>query len=885
MAKKTPVYIVSQTHWDREWYLTFEQFRFHLVGVIDRLLELLAKDGRYRCFMLDGQTCVLEDYLEIRPEKEEDLRLRVRQGRLVIGPWYVMPDEFLVSGESLIRNFLRGRRVARPFGPVSTAGYIPDPFGHIAQMPQILRGFGIDNLFFMRGMPAAGGIGTEFRWQAPDQKSEVYTVWLKNGYGNASLLGYSQLWGVDPNEKFETPRALERIEKELRDLSSWNRCGALLLNNGVDHVDAQPELPRVLAAARKHFPGYEFRHAALEDYAREVRRAHRRLKVVRGELRSARYHQILSGVLSSRMYLKQHNRNCELLLERWAEPMTALARHLGGPDHSASLWQAWKHLLQNHPHDSICGCSIDAVHREMVSRFEKAEQLAATIIETNLKTITSRIDTRRPGAAQALLVWSTLPGHRHGPVEGQLVLPESSGWTFRLVAADGAEVPAQVSRGGTTNIVSFGRPHQTVQTVNLTLERPAAGIGYETLWMVPAPKRREPADTWAARATRKGIETDHYKIAFRPNGTFDLYDKQTRRRYHRQLLFEDTEDIGDGYDYSPAKRGRTLTTERVKARIRILERGPLFVAYEITLPWRLPVGMDKTWTRRRKATRPFPLRTRMRVYRRERRIEFCTEIDNQVKDHRLRVHFEGPWDAKRSEADGHFGIIPHPIDVRTTRQHAQPEPATFHQRFFSSLSDGKAGIAVLNRRLPEYEVLKEKGGGKVLAITLLRAVQYLSNGHLLTRPGNAGPEIETPESQCPGSHRFEYALLPFEGRDVARVVTPEAESYANPVRFTLEPLHDGPLPSEKRFVQLDSDSIVWSAWKPAEEGPGSILRFYNPSRPERRARLEVADPLRVAERCDLKEEPVSRHRRKKSAASRRVTLRFGGYEVVSCKVL
>lgn len=885
MAKKTPVYIVSQTHWDREWYFTFEQFRFRLVGMIDRLLELLAKDKRYRCFMLDGQTCVLEDYLEIRPEKEEELRRRVRQGRLVIGPWYVMPDEFLVSGESLIRNFLRGRRVGRPFGGVSTAGYIPDPFGHIAQMPQILRGFGMDSMFFMRGMPAAKGIGTEFRWQAPDRKSEVYAVWQKNGYGNASLLGYSHLWGIDPGEPFKLPLAMERIEKEIQDLSAWNRCGALLLNNGVDHVDAQPELPRVLAAARKHFPGYAFHHATLEDYAREVRRARRRLKVVRGELRSARYYAILCGVLSSRMYLKQYNRHCEFLLERWAEPTTALARHLGGPDHSASVRQAWKYLLQNHPHDSICGCSIDAVHREMMTRFEKAAQLAETIIEANQKAIASHIDTRHAEATQALVVWNSLPGRRHGPLDGQLVLPEGAGSQFRILAADGTEVPTQVAPVGTTNIAPFGRPHQTVRQVNLTLERPAVGIGYETLWLAPARKKRPSTDAWAARANRKGIETDHYKITFHPNGTFDLYDKQTRRRYPRQLLFEDTEDIGDGYDYSPARQGRTLTTERVKARIRIVERGPLFVTYEVTLPWRLPVGMDKTWTRRRKATRPFPIRTRMRVYRKERRIEFRTEVDNQVKDHRLRVHFEGPSGATHSEADGHFGVIRRPIEVRTTRLHDQPEPITFHQRFFTSLSDGKGGLAVLNRRLTEYEVLKQKRGRKVLAVTLLRAVQYLSNGHLLTRRGNAGPEIETPESQCPGVHRYEYALLPFPGRDVTQSVTPEAEAYANPARFTLEALHEGPLPSQQRFVTADDDSLVWSAWKPAEEGAASVFRFYNPGGPKRKVRLEVAEPLRMAERCDLKEEAAERAQggRRKTTQSR--SMQVDPYEMVSLRIV
>ncbi|MCJ7723808.1 MAG: hypothetical protein MUP03_06715, partial [Anaerolineales bacterium] len=110
------LHLISHTHWDREWYLTFQQFRLKLVHLIDGLLEILESDREYRHFMLDGQTIVLDDYLVMRPEREAALRGHIRTGRILVGPWHILPDEFLVSPEATIRNLLEGERTARRYG-------------------------------------------------------------------------------------------------------------------------------------------------------------------------------------------------------------------------------------------------------------------------------------------------------------------------------------------------------------------------------------------------------------------------------------------------------------------------------------------------------------------------------------------------------------------------------------------------------------------------------------------------------------------------------------------------------------------------------------------------------------------------------------------------
>src|SRR5258706_2487915 len=189
-AAPTPytVFVIPHTHWDREWYATLQQFRVRLVHVIDDLLEILARDPAYTHFNLDSQTVVLQDYLEIRPEKRDLLRKFIAERRLGVGPWYVLPDEFLVSGEALVRNFQLGHRLAGEFDHVQNIGYIPDTFGHISQLPQILQGFGIGTAVHFRGLDE-GDLKSEVWWQSPDG-SRVLLRHLPTdmGYINASEL-------------------------------------------------------------------------------------------------------------------------------------------------------------------------------------------------------------------------------------------------------------------------------------------------------------------------------------------------------------------------------------------------------------------------------------------------------------------------------------------------------------------------------------------------------------------------------------------------------------------------------------------------------------------------------------------------------------------------
>ena len=273
---------------------------------------------------------MLEDYLEVRPQRAAELQALCRQGRIQVGPWYVLADEFLVSPEALIRNLMVGHRMGADYGGVVKVGYVPDGFGHIAQLPQILRGFGIDNAFFWRGMGAEGDrLGTEFEWRAPDG-STVTTILMPWGYHNVSNLGYPIHWGDTSQMEFNGDLAQEQIRNALAALKPMANTPALLLMNGIDHAEAEPRIPEIIArranaeAARTpRATKSSSAHGTLAEHLARVRDARVKLPEFEGEFRWGRYSEILQGVYSTRIHLKQINHRVETLLERYTEPLTA----------------------------------------------------------------------------------------------------------------------------------------------------------------------------------------------------------------------------------------------------------------------------------------------------------------------------------------------------------------------------------------------------------------------------------------------------------------------------------------------------------------------------------------------------------------------------------
>lgn len=429
------LHVVSHTHWDREWYRTFQQFRLQLVHLVDNLLTILDSDPEYKHYMLDGQTIVLEDYLQMRMANFPRLRQYIQEGRVLIGPWYILPDEFLVSPEATIRNLLIGRQICNIFDKRMMVGYIPDPFGHLSQIPQILNGFHIDTACLWRGVP--DGSPTLLRWQSPDG-SEVLLAHLYNGYGNIAD------W-----PKQDLDQSVEYLDEQADRLMPYVPGSHFLMMRGTDHYEPRPNLSKTIRYYNQVNSGDRIAiHSTLPAYlaavTQEIEDNQLELQLLKGELRDPHKAHMLPAVLSARMWIKQRNWYSQTLLERWVEPF-ALWAELDDrgeqaftpvttfqpleriADPAPIINQAWKLLITNHPHDSICGCSIDATHADMVSRFDQVDQICEALTTQALKSLSAAVDSAsdNPDVYAAIQVVNAAPYNQSGKVTLTVDLPES----------------------------------------------------------------------------------------------------------------------------------------------------------------------------------------------------------------------------------------------------------------------------------------------------------------------------------------------------------------------------------------------------------------------------------------------------------------------------
>ena len=353
------VHVVPHTHWDREWYLPFELFRDKLVVTVDTVLGLLRSDPGWTHFHLDGQTAMIDDYLSVRPEREAEIAEHVSAGRLSCGPWVTLVDEFLVSGESIVRNLEDGLRRAEAFGAPTMLGYLPDQFGHVGQMPQLLRAAGIRVAVTWRGVPGKVE-STMFTWAAPDG-SEVKVCYLPFGYGQGARAP------ADP------ARFRDRVISEVQRLQPFLSDGApALLTVGDDHEAPLPNLPALLASASTG--ELEVRMGSLIDL---LDGADPGAVTVTGELRSAARANLLPNTYSARITQKMARGRAETILERYTQPLAALVPGYEWP--GPELAEAWMQLHLNGAHDSVCGCSTDEVAAAVDERALTAARIGTEV--------------------------------------------------------------------------------------------------------------------------------------------------------------------------------------------------------------------------------------------------------------------------------------------------------------------------------------------------------------------------------------------------------------------------------------------------------------------------------------------------------------------------
>jgi alpha-mannosidase len=864
-----------------------------LVEVVREVLDRLEGDDAFRHFLLDGQSIILEDYLRIHPEDEARIRKLVARQALSIGPWYILPDEFLVSAEATVRNLIVGHAVGGRAGKVQKVGYMPDSFGHIAQMPQILRQAGIDSFIYTRGNGAEiDDLGHEYWWQAPDG-SEVLAINQCGGYCNAGALGLEEGWHVHTQREVNAARAVEQIRRLFDQLAERSQGDIYLVSNGCDHYPPQRKLGPILDALRREFPHTEFTHTSLADYVRAVRAAgfvtHRHT----GELVQGRLHFILSGVWSARMYLKQQNDAGETMLAQVLEPFAGYTHFvLGMPYPSGLATYAWKLLLENHPHDSICGCSTDEVHRDMGPRFDGVWQTAEQELRHQLTRLAPSFG--REGAADRdtiVCVANPLPAKRSEIVD-RLVVLQPLGYDFerlRLFDESGHPVPFTVVD---TRFVerfwgidyrtqlSFAdqqeqflvyrkrfaermdRPPSERGTSDcfLTIQfaaRDLPALGHANFFLREAGPKDDRVDVTAGvTVTDHAIENGLLSLTMHPNGTFDVIDKATGRRYAGLNLLEDTEDIGDEYDYSPSAVSETVTSAGVSGPLAVVEQTGLAGAIEASFELMLPRRIEDDRARRSRERVPCTVTTRVRLTQGSPVIDIETIVDNRAEDHRLRAVFPTGVATDTMISDGHFYVNHRPIAQPDGTEWVQPPSGTYPQRDFTLVqADGEEyGVAVLNRGLPEIQATSDPEGAVTLFLTLVRSVGWLSRDDFPTRKfANAGPTIATPDAQCQGRRRCNYAVFPFAGDYLAADVKGTAQRWRVPV-LTIQGVEDNHLPGTGSFLEKVTTMTAISAVKKHETRDTLVVRLYNLTSSRVEETLMLGADVSSAWRVNLLEE-------------------------------
>ncbi|HZP80500.1 MAG TPA: glycoside hydrolase family 38 C-terminal domain-containing protein, partial [Chthonomonadaceae bacterium] len=599
-----------------------------------------------------------------------------------------------------------------------------------------------------------------------------------------------------------------------------------------------------------------------------------------GELRHSnrkwRLQALLAGTASSRIHLKQRNHACETLLERYAEPYAAIASRLGKPHPTAFLRLAWKYLLQNQPHDSICGCSIDQVHRDMLYRFDQCEILGEKIVRDSLGHIAGQVDTSAPLSPSgrpeapvkplmpdplcALVVFNPLAWPRTEIVEAVVEIPSRLAPEDDQIALRGPQgdaVPCTVSLMKdyhTLNQARFDIPvGEMHKRWKVRFPAVVPAFGYQTYFVTPERHKGFPS---LLKVEARSIENAFLKVEVAADGTLTITDKETGQVYPGTFVIEDGGDFGDGYNYIKPKEDSV-----VFAKVEVHEEMgfPLHASLDLSYLFNLPIDRSAAIPGESEEEE-YWVNPIFWLTPTSRLVDVEVGVSNEgFKNHRLRMLFPtGIKDATHSQAEQAFDVVAREIKLPDCTGWKEPQPGTHPMKTFVDVSDGKVGFALISKGIPEYEVLDTppsppsqggaRGGGATLALTLLRAT---GNG--------VGPPEQQEEGQMQGSYTFEFALYPHAGDWEQGRVWQQAHSFNVPLRAVQTDLHAGTLPRAHSFFTVGPETLVPTALKLSEDGEALIFRAFNigsePITPEVHPseKLNLSAPTRV--RLDEQPDP------------------------------
>jgi len=863
---------------------------------------LMETNPDYKYFNFDSQTIFLDDYLEIKPENRSRLEALIKAGRLIVGPWYTLPEEFTINGESLVRNLLMGKRVGDSFGKTSQVGYTPTSYGQISQMAQLYAGFGIDGIIFYRGIHHTEGTN-EYFLEAPDgtrilgirlsrhvSRGAFFIYVARNTMHDVNWPGFR--WGeegclpfhlnqadVDHEEEPMIIRSpygetcnLENvkpgIETAMNDILEQATSDCLVLLDGMDSAYPNKHLPEILKEANKVNPDWNFIHSSLPNFMADLKSQIQpeKLTVLKGERRHPSpdnlFNAFLKDSLSSRIYIKKRNAEVERSLIQWAEPFSVIADLLNQEEYPEnSLIMAWKMLLSNHSHDAIGGLSPDQIHKDMLFRYNQVDIIGKSLTKNALGGIVSCIDTSESDPQDVLVtVFNPLSFERNDIPEVYIDFPrEKEIRAFSVYDDKGQKIEHQVIYREESYLIPI-EPHETPTTFLTTKWKVALdatnipAMGYKTFTVKPEEGRKA---NYGSQITKTNtMENEFLKVKIESNGTLTVTDKSSNEIYSNLMWYEDTGESGDPWTYTPPVGDNNFATNTLgsAAEIKRISDGPLLTSFRIKIKIHLPVELIRATKKRSECEEELPITATVTLKHGDPKLHIRIDLDNTIKDHRLRVLFDSGFRPEKSIASGQFDVLERQVFLPDTRDWLEPYTGTQPNNGGVYVENGQRGMAVLNLGLAEYEVLDKESGS--VALTLLRAFGYpkmsgIGREDLVVRVGNEG-------SQCPGPHSYDLALYFYKDDwNTAKV-----QRYEREHKYPTHSVHHGRyngtgLGKCESFLKLDSEAVYLTAIKKAESGDGTIYRFYNPLDEEVTGKLTFKFPVKEAHVVRLNEEIVS----------------------------
>ncbi|HDT2144129.1 TPA: mannosylglycerate hydrolase [Enterobacter roggenkampii] len=823
MKAVSRVHITPHMHWDREWYFTTEESRILLVNNMEEILTRLEQDDEYKYYVLDGQTAVLEDYFAVVPENRSRVKALVERGKLIIGPWYTQTDTTIVSGESIVRNLMYGIRDCMAFGEPMKIGYLPDSFGMSGQLPHIYNGFGITRTMFWRGCSERHGTDkTEFLWQSQDG-SEVTAQVLPLGYAIGKYL---------PEDEAGLRKRLDSYFEVLEKASVTK---AILLPNGHDQMPLQQNIFAVMEKLREIYPQRQFVMSRFEEVFDRIDAHRDDLATLKGEFIDGKYMRVHRTIGSTRMDIKIAHARIENKIVNILEPLATLAWTLGFDYHHGLLEKMWKEILKNHAHDSIGCCCSDKVHREIVSRFELAEDMADNLARFYMRKI---VDNMPQSDADKLVMFNLMPWPREEVMNTTIRLRASQ---FRLLDDKGNVIPYFIRSARELDpglidrqIVHYGN-YEPFMEFDIQLSQILPSMGYRTLFIEPnvAGKVLSPGENTASL-----LENAFWQIDVNDDGSLRLRDKETGLIYDRVLEIEESSDDGDEYDYSPSRQEWRLTSAQGEHEFEVTHEGwqsRAVIRHRIAVP----ANLAERAARQRNGY--LDAEFEITLSRNSRRIDVAVRLDNQADDHRVRVLIPTPFATREVLADTQFGTISRPVQDAAMQNWQEegwkeaPVPV-WNLLNYAVLQEKRNGLALFTEGLREFEVVGDEQ--KAFALTLLRGVGVLGKEDLLLRPGRpSGIKMPVPDAQVRGPLSCRFSLFSFSGTPENAGVAQQAQSWLTPVQcynkipWDAMKLNRASLttPESYSLLALSPTGCVLSAIKKAEDRDELILRLFNPS--------------------------------------------------------